>query len=98
MRKNTEQNMISVELMERVVNVECAESLIGVSVNSTAYIIEPAPDVYDGIYDVTPEAHREVTLNTANTYLKKDVTVRKVPFFETSNRYGDTVYIASEVN
>ena len=34
-----------------------------------------------------------------NKVLKKDVTVQKVPYFETSNiQNGVTVYIAEEVN
>ena len=55
------------------------------------------PDQYEGEYDVTPRAKSEVVLNTDGLMMKSDVTVRKVPYFETSNATGETVYIANEV-
>lgn len=51
---------------------------------------------YDGDYIVTPKT-RSQTLETANKVLTSDITVEAVPYYETSNLYGDTVYIASEV-
>lgn len=51
---------------------------------------------YTGAYTVTPQADSEVVLPTKMKMLTDDVTVFKVPYFETSNQYGDTVYIASE--
>lgn len=54
-------------------------------------------EVYDGEYEVTPQAHEEKILQTKNKRMTDDVTVMRVPYFETSNIYGDTVYIASEV-
>ena len=55
------------------------------------------PDQYDGIYDVIPRAKSEVVLNTDGLMMKSDVTVHKVPYFETSNATGETAYIANEV-
>ena len=55
--------------------------------------------VYSGEYEVVPSAFNTQVLPTANKVLKKDVTVQKVPYFETSNvQNGVTVYIAEEVN
>ena len=56
-------------------------------------------NVYSGEYEVVPSAFNTQVLPTANKVLKKDVTVQKVPYFETSNiQNGVTVYIAEEVN
>lgn len=52
---------------------------------------------YDGEYVITPLAHDNQVLETNNKLLTDDVTVLKVPYFETSNLHGNTVYIASEV-
>ena len=55
-------------------------------------------NVYSGEYEVVPSAFNTQVLPTANKVLKKDVTVQKVPYFETSNvQNGVTVYIAEEV-
>lgn len=53
---------------------------------------------YDGEYEVVPQAHGAVTLETAQKYMDANVTVTKIPYFETSNATGgETAYIASEV-
>lgn len=62
----------------------------------TVDVLEYYPE-YKGEYLVTPKASDAVTLNTANMVLKEDVVVAKVPYYETSNETGTTVYIAKEV-
>lgn len=52
---------------------------------------------YDGEHIVTPKAYEDQTLATKNKRMKDNVTVKAVPYWETSNKYGETVYIASEV-
>lgn len=59
--------------------------------------IEGDIEQYDGPYEVTPDAHAPVILGTSNKILAEDVTVKKIPYYQTSNPSGDTVYIASEV-
>lgn len=55
------------------------------------------PDTYYGSYEVIPTTDEQV-LHTKSKYMEDDVTVRAIPYFETSNQTGgDTVYIASEV-
>lgn len=56
------------------------------------------PDVYDGQYEINPKADTATTLNTSGKTLLNDVVVKKIPYFETSNLSGYTVYIASEVD
>lgn len=52
---------------------------------------------YHGSYLVVPRANRKQVLRTQNRIMKEDVTVLEVPYFETSNETGTTVYIAKEV-
>lgn len=54
-------------------------------------------DIYDGEYTVHSEAHEVQTLPTANKHLVKNITVEKIPYYETSNLSdGITIYIGSE--
>lgn len=55
------------------------------------------PEVYDGEYVVTPKSV-EQTLPTNEKYMEDDVTVKKIPYYETSNLYGETVFIAGDIN
>ena len=50
-------------------------------------------DIYDGDYIVTPKAHSGTVLETQGKLMTDDVTVIKIPYFETSNLSGKTVYI-----
>lgn len=52
---------------------------------------------YTGDYNPIPKAWSSTTLHTKGHSMTDNVTVSKVPFFETANETGDTVYIASEV-
>ncbi len=54
-------------------------------------------NLYQGEYIVIPKAQNEVVLETRNKTMADNVTVRKVPYYETSNITGETVYIATEV-
>lgn len=51
-------------------------------------------DIYEGEYEVTPKAESATVLPTKNKALEDNVTVHKIPYFETSNESGTTVYIA----
>lgn len=49
---------------------------------------------YKGDYIVTPLAKNEVVLQTEGKKMRDNVTILKVPYFETSNLSGgNTVYI-----
>lgn len=60
----------------------------------SSYIINDA-EIYDGEYDIIPKAFEEQELETKDKILKDNVKVREIPYFETSNIYGDTVYIGN---
>lgn len=52
---------------------------------------------YTGEYTVTPKALEKTVLETANKTMLDDVTVKKIPFHETTNLSGGmTVVIAQE--
>lgn len=54
-------------------------------------------DIYTGDYTVTP-TDIEHQIKTKNKFLNKDLIVKKIPFFETSNEEGgNTVYIGKEL-
>lgn len=52
---------------------------------------------YQGDYIVTPKAATETVLPTSGFKMLDDVTVLKIPYFETHGTYGTTIYIANEV-
>ena len=54
-------------------------------------------ETYDGDYVVVPAAKSSKILETKDKYLLDNITVLKVPYYQMSNQFGDTVYIASEV-
>ena len=51
---------------------------------------------YSGSYDIIPN-QEDQTLQTKDKILRENMLVEKIPYFETSNEYGETVYIGSEV-
>lgn len=52
---------------------------------------------YKGKYTIIPLAFQEQKLETKNKVLKENVIVKEVPYYETSNKQGTTIYIGSEV-
>lgn len=58
----------------------------------------PGLELYDGPYEVTPKAWEEQVLETEGKLMADDVTVFRVPYYETINLFdGKTAYIAEEV-
>lgn len=56
-------------------------------------------EAYDGPYEVTPKAWNDQILATDGKMMTDDVTVFKVPYYETSNIFdGLTVFIAEDNN
>lgn len=59
-------------------------------------ISQRAVDIYDGEYIVTPKPFIEQTLKTKDKLMINDVTVLEIPYYETSNISGITIYIGGE--
>ena len=76
-------------------NASFAESL-GLSAQF-GEVYEVLPDPYTGDLIITPKAYDAQTLECAHKTMPGDVVVLKVPYYETHNNNGLTVYIASEV-
>lgn len=53
-------------------------------------------DTYDGPYEVVPSVRSQI-LNTKLKLMTDDVTVKEIPYYETSNLQGITVYIADSL-
>lgn len=55
----------------------------------TNIVVDPSYiPAYDGSYEVTPLANTETILETAGRRMEDDVTVRKIPYYETTNESG----------
>ena len=57
--------------------------------------IEGVEETYKGTYEVTPKVHPQ-SLPTKNKVMKEDVSILEIPYYETSNLFGKTVYIGGE--
>lgn len=54
-------------------------------------------ELYEGAYTVRSAVHEAQELPTANKHLIKNITVEKIPYYETSNLSdGITIYIGDE--
>ena len=67
-----------------------------VLVGGKAAVTDGSPP-YMGEYTVIPKANEPTVLETKGKRMTDDVTVTKIPYYETANPLGDTVYIAAEV-
>lgn len=58
----------------------------------------PGLELYGGPYEATPKAWEEQILETEGKLMSDDVTVFRVPYYETINLFdGKTAYIAEEI-
>ena len=48
---------------------------------------------YEGEYEITPLPFQEQELQTKEKVLEDNIKVKEIPYYETSNLYGNTVYI-----
>lgn len=47
---------------------------------------------YNGPYSIIPRTEDQ-SLQTTNKALRENVLIESIPYYQTSNEYGDTVYI-----
>lgn len=69
----------------------------GVLIGSVGFPKCDYPPLYRGEYDVIPKAHIMQTLETDGKTMEDDVRVHEIPYYETSNVSGTTVYIADSL-
>lgn len=77
-----------------VENLVCYGSCIE-NINAKLSVVKDVP-VYQGEDTIYPIARQDQTLKTAGYKMNSDIIVKEVPYFETSNQNGTTVYIARE--
>lgn len=63
------------------------------SISGIMSIAPPPPGSYEGEYEVTPNANEDTTLHTFNKLVNDNIVIHKIPYFETSNESGTTIYI-----
>ena len=51
---------------------------------------------YSGDYNIIPKTQSQ-TLETKNKLMRDDLSIKEIPYYETSNPYGETIYIGNEV-
>lgn len=92
-----------VHIAEAVEGIVISDGAIGGKISADGYIrgeigYRQCHEVakYDGEYDVIPKTYAQY-LDTDNKLMEEDVTVRAIPYYETSNINGTTVYIAGEL-
>lgn len=51
---------------------------------------------YTGSYDITPKTSTQI-LDTEYKLMEDDITVKSIPYYETDNESGTTIYIAGEI-
>lgn len=80
------------------VNVTVSSNTLNIPITVGNAIIVHGGEHYEGPYEVIPKAFNETVLETKDLLMDDDVTVLKIPYYETSNLSGGyTVYIAGEV-
>lgn len=70
------------------------EMVLHAAIDANYYINDHA--TYHGDYIVIPKVDIEQDLLTAGMLMEDDVKVRAIPYYETSNLYGKTVYIGED--
>lgn len=77
------------------IDFQQSDSLITLGFDIDLEVSDLTP--YDGSYTVIPKVNKQV-LETKGNYMKDDVTVVGIPYYDVSNTSGgSTVYIANEL-
>ena len=89
---------ITVNILDSTVNVAVPDEVVNVEIMTPVVRVGGGP-IYTGDYEVTPLAWEDQTLETEGKEMLQNVTVFKVPKWDTANPSGGrTCYIACTVN
>ena len=81
-----------------IIKVEFAESSNVFEVDFSEMIpVEQEREHYSGDYEVIPKVTAQ-ELSTKAKVMDDDVTIRAIPYYETSNLKGKTVYIGGHLD
>ena len=75
-----------------VVKADTCPVAYDVKLLTETIVKEGAVEHYQGPYQAVPKTE-PVQLKTKDRYLTEDITIFKIPYWETANRNGTTVYI-----
>lgn len=78
-------------------NISVKNKIIGKLNQGIEKVIIYDGEKYEGDYVITPQVNEQQELETKNKIMIKNLTIKKVPFYEVSNEEGTTVFIGSEV-
>lgn len=79
-----------------MIRFKILDSTVHMMVSDAEVIYKSAGDPYTGSYTITPKVD-EQTMATRNKLMKDNVTIKAIPYYETDNNLGTTIYIGSEL-
>lgn len=86
---------ISTDIVELDMDVSVLSPVVDMDVSTS--IAPTTTPAYTGDYIVIPAVHDQI-LPTNGLRMTDDVTVTEIPYYETSNESGITVFIANNLN
>lgn len=79
------------------ININSQESEERIDVKFSSFQTVTDADIYEDSYEIIPKTTEQV-METKQKLMADDVTIRKIPFYETSNNTGGTtITIGKEV-
>lgn len=79
-----------------MIRFKILDSTINMRVSDAEVVYSSAGDPYTGSYTITPKVN-EQTMATRNKLMQDNITIKAIPFYETDNSLGTTIYIGSEL-
>ncbi len=80
-----------------LISLQESKQNFDVSFGEIQYLGGASEEYYDGSYNVVPQQTQQVLL-TRKKYMKDNLTIQKIPYYDVSNSAGgSTVYIAEEL-
>ena len=79
-----------------MIRFKILDSTINMRVSDAEVVYSSAGDPYTGSYTITPKVN-EQTMSTRNKLMQDNITIKAIPFYETDNSLGTTIYIGSEL-
>ena len=80
-----------------LISLQESKQNFDVSFGEIQYLGTPTEEVYEGSYSVIPRETQQILL-TRKKYMKDNLTIQKIPYYDVSNSSGgSTVYIAEEL-
>lgn len=79
-----------------MIRFKILDSTVHMRVSDAEVVYSSAGDPYTGSYIITPKVDAQ-TMATRNKLMQDNVTIKAIPYYETDNSLGTTIYIGSEL-